>query len=177
MNILALIGIGIVINFCVNRLFEFFKIRHKNLRLGLAFLTGLLVWYVQWTVTFQYLMIDAVPSIMDSLSSLEWAFTDSDEKAILSVLYEMGYFEIKGNVVSGVFLSIIWLAEFLVFTGYPLFYAFTFEPKPYSDAFEKWYDHYVVDNTFRSLTKSQLVLQELSNNPKEKIITKSLLLL
>ncbi|MGJ8683188.1 MAG: hypothetical protein ACSHWW_01100 [Nonlabens sp.] len=169
LNALAALGAGIAINFCLTKLFDVFKIRSRMFRILFAVLIALLTWYFQWTVTLLYLLYDGVPSITDYFSNLGWAFTDTDLRAVLPFLYENGYYEIKGAMVSGVFLGIIWLAELLIFIGFPVFASFTYEPTPYSDSFEKWYDQYVINKSFRVMNKSQVTLEELNNNAAEKI--------
>jgi len=169
LNALAAIGAGIAINFCLNKLFDLFKIRSRMFRIIFAALIALFTWYFQWTITLLYLLYDGIPSITDYFTNLGWAFTDSDLKAVLPYLYEEGYYEIKGSMVSGIMLGITWLIELLIFIGFPLFSALTYEATPYSDSYEKWYEKHVIRKSFRTLTKSQLTLQEFANDPVDKV--------
>lgn len=169
LSVLAAVGAGIAISFVLNALMTYFKLRNKTIRFTFAVAIGLLTWYFQWTATLLYLFENSAPSIGDYLSSLAWMITDADIVSLFNYLYEEGYYEVGKVVVKGPVLGIIWIIEFAIFLGAPLLQAFRFEPKPYSDQYEKWYDRYVIEHSFRTMTASQLAIQELSDNPIEKI--------
>lgn len=115
---------------------------------------GLITWYFQWTVYLLYIGYESMPSIMEYLSNLGWVFYDSEIWQIFLFYKENGYYEISSIELSGIMLVIIWIIEFTVILGAPILAAVNYNPLPYSDTYNQWYDKYTLKRQFRKMANS-----------------------
>ncbi|RSK51108.1 hypothetical protein [Hymenobacter rigui] len=148
-NFLVTLGLGLSIGWVLKRLARAGKLRNPALAGWLGFAVGLWTWYVQWCV---YLTLLAGAGETEQVGS-RMSFTHttfqpeaflhflSDPVDVLSILPRLaadGTWSIFGVTVSGFFLYLVWLAEFLIINVLAAMLPNTQAATPFSELTQEW---------------------------------------
>ena len=147
LNILLTIGLGYASFSGINVLHKLFKLRNVKAAFISTTIIILVSIYIQWVVYVLWMFNE------DRADTLAYLMTTFDRKgdfvylfshpnnllALISTLNEQGTLTINGQVVSNVFLLIIWIIEALLLIIIPLLMQFGGQVfKPFSESSQQW---------------------------------------
>ncbi|GJH40494.1 hypothetical protein RCZ04_10440 [Capnocytophaga sp. HP1101] len=151
LNFLVTIGFGFAIAITVTHLvIRLGKVRNYGLAILFAFIASLVAYYLQWVV-WADLAINTSEvygnkqiGVAVSNVQLEQLFYllghPSDLFGLIGLINEEGTWAIKGNVVSGIFLTIIWIIEFLVIVIMSIVASVGRAKEPFSELTNQWFE-------------------------------------
>lgn len=126
------------------------KVRNTGLAFVFAILAAIIALYFHWAVWVD-LVINAGESYGSSrigvtVSNIEFlqvfnlALNPSALFSIISEINPIGTWGIKGTAVSGTFLTVIWVIEFLIVTIVAILVSFTETYEPFCEDSDKWFN-------------------------------------
>ncbi|EGD34663.1 hypothetical protein [Capnocytophaga sp. oral taxon 338] len=148
-NVLITIGFGFGICFIVSYLIiNLGKVRSYGLAILLAILSGLVAYYLQWVV-WSDLAINGTESygnkqigiVVSNVQFEQLLYLLSHPSALLDLIKlinENGTWGIKGNTISGGFLTAIWVAEFAIIMFFSVLSAKRAR-LPFDEQIQEWF--------------------------------------
>ncbi|RSK46147.1 hypothetical protein [Hymenobacter perfusus] len=148
-NFAVTLGFGFGLGWALKKMVRVGKLRNPKLVGWLSVAIGVWAWYVQWCVYIALLAGAGETESMGSRASFTHTTFQEDvflgsllnPAAVFSVLpnlAEDGTWSIFSVTVSGVFLYLIWLAEFLVIVGLAWMLPHTEAGVPFSELADEW---------------------------------------
>src|SRR5690606_24489630 len=162
-------GLGIAIGMLCRILVRLTHSRPKKTYYVLAVIAGLFANYFQWTVLISYLYIGKIPWVPEYLNSLDRIMTPDIFIQIIVWANEIGIWEVAGHTFTGLELVSVWLIEFVIILGFPIWNAHKIVVNPYSESFNKWYPKYTLIKEFESISTVDSFLEDFQENPIETI--------
>lgn len=163
-NVLILIGAGLVLGNGTLILCKLSRVRNATVRYTLVLVMGIIAWYVQWSVfSFNY-MTDSLPSLTQLWDCLTGFMTDAYLWEAIGYYYSKGGFTVGGFHIFELVLIPIWVVEFIIFVAAPFYFATKYVPQPYSEEYEQWYEKFTLLRRFRVITDSPFTIEKLHND-------------
>ncbi len=124
------------------------KVRNIPIAIAFGIFGGLCAMYFHWAA-----WVDLVLNISDTIGNDRIGVAVSNVKldqliglithpselfAIIGEINQYGTWGFKGNVVSGTFLTIIWIIEFILILGATVLFSFKTAGSPFSESLNEW---------------------------------------
>ncbi|EIW94093.1 hypothetical protein HMPREF1321_0403 [Capnocytophaga sp. oral taxon 412 str. F0487] len=150
LNFLVTFGFGFAIAFTVGYLVvRLGKVRNYGLAILFALIASLVAYYLQWVVwadlaintseVYGNKQIGVAVSNVQIEQLLYLLGHPSDLFGLIGLINEEGTWAIKGNTVSGVFLTIIWVIEFLVIVIMGIVASVGRAKEPFNELADEWF--------------------------------------
>jgi hypothetical protein len=143
LNFIITIGCGLILGFIINWVAKQGKARSPVIVLACAFLAACALEYVQWCVyvplIFSMVYQIDVPSFFDFLTMQENVLRGAE------IINEHGVWSLSrrgstsSGTVNGIMLSIVWVAEFIVFLTGAIMASLSQPRSPFSEEAGDWY--------------------------------------
>lgn len=149
-NFIVTIAFGWIAGYVVARVvIQLGKVRNSILAGVFALLAGLIAYYFQWIV-WADLAINTTETIGSKRASiavsnvqmqelLHLLLNPSDLFELIAQINDEGTWGLRGTVVSGILLSVVWLIEFVVILFFTLVEALNQAKKPFSEIANQWF--------------------------------------
>ena len=135
-NFLITAGLGFAIGIAVWQIvIKLGKVRNYGLAILLALIAALAAYYFQWVVWTNLVLIssDEESQLLRLLSNPSYL------SQLIGFINESGTWSFKGAVVSGTFLTIIWIIELLIIIGVAIFIAIPHSKHPFNETLDEWF--------------------------------------
>ena len=136
-NFLITAGLGFAIGIAVWQIvIKLGKVRNYGLAILLALIAALAAYYFQWVVWTNLVLIssDEESQLLRLLSNPSYL------SQLIGFINESGTWSFKGAVVSGTFLTIIWIIELLIIIGVAIFIAIPHSKHPFNETLDEWFE-------------------------------------
>lgn len=171
-NIFITIGYGMFIGILVKAWSYFGKVRNRRIVVLGALLFGLVANYTQWVDFIVTVYNDFNNSFSDYLSALLGGWSIGDLLYAVTEINEYGTWALGFSSdlnVNGTLLGIVWIAEFLLILGLPLYMAFFQKVHPFAEDHNRFYERFVLNEKFIAIHSGKPIIEDLSQKPLEFI--------
>lgn len=148
---------GIGLSFVVRFVTRMTHNRNRKSRYVLAGTMALFLTYFQWVIFLLYAYELRLPSFRTYLTNIGLPFYMDGTWAFIVEINKVGMWEVFGEVISGSFLTVIWILEFVVLMGTLLIYTVSVRAYPYAEDKEQWYKKYTLDDDYKVVGALKLV--------------------
>ena len=136
-NFLITAGLGFAIGIAVWQIvIKLGKVRNYGLAILLALIAALAAYYFQWVVWTNLVLT----SSGEESQLLRLLSDPSYLSQLIGFINENGTWSFKGAVVSGTFLTIIWIIELLIIIGVAIFIAIPHSKHPFNETLDEWFE-------------------------------------
>jgi hypothetical protein len=182
-NFLIAAGFGLAVGTIISKVvIGTGKVRNVTLSLLLGLLGGLIVLYFHWAV-----WVDLVINAGESYGSSKAGITVSNIKILqvfslasdpgtllhwIKEINKTGTWGIRSTTVSGTFLSVIWIIEFLIVAGIASIVPMLASKNPYCEIGDKWFEEKKLPAFSYIESKEKMIadLEKTSNNSFDDLV-------
>lgn len=169
LNFFIAVGFGLGLAILLKVAFRFGKNRRKSSQLIFAVVAGLLANYFQWTAYVSYALEGGVTSFSTYFSNLGWIVLPQNFFPTISKINSVGMWSMFGMTFNGVLLTIVWVVEFFIILGIPVYLVWQFKTVPFSEKLNRWYERYTLEDDFESFFYPEPLLKQFDVNPLDTI--------
>lgn len=171
LNVLLGFFLGVGIGIFVNLLSKLTHLRNELSRYILTVFTVLLCIYFSWVAFVLYASMGRMPSFTNLY--LDNLILIADNEAFfgtIKAINKVGLWEVFGLPFNGIILTLIWLSEIFIILGAAVMNIGKTPIEPYAEDQKKWYDKFILQDTFNSVGAApDLLVPKLLNNPVDAL--------
>lgn len=169
LNFLITAGFGICLGMANKTLVRLTHNRNRRSQLVMALCSGLFANYFQWGAYVLYAVTGEIPNFAEYLTTSTWIFFPQPYFEVIGEINRVGMWSIFGVPFNSFALTIIWIIEFLLITGIPIYNIHKANIFPYSELLKKWYPKLTLNNDFEPIATVNLLTQNLHVDPLKSI--------
>jgi hypothetical protein len=162
-------GLGIILGMTSKTLVRLTHNRNKRSQLVQALIFGLFAYYFQWGAFVLYAVTGELPSISEYFTFAGWIIFSKPYIDVITEINRIGMWSMFGIPFNSYALTIIWIIEFLIIIGLPIYAIYKANVFPYSELLKKWFPKLTINNDFEPIATVGLLTQNLNENALKAI--------
>lgn len=154
-NFIITAAFGVITGFLVKFVvIKLGKVRNPTISVVFGILAGIAAWYFQWVVYVDLLLnttdymgnerMGVAISTVDVSQTIALAGQPGFVFEIMGFLFDYGSWGLFGFTISGIFLALVWIAEFGIIVFLSSFMGVETAKKPFCESTNKWFDEEVI---------------------------------